>query len=921
METKEESPAISRKKAAQERRAAAKRERNRLQYQKNRQKRIEKVQERRREIRESTHQRKHTRRSVKEIAQKTRAQKVKEEARAKEQARRAKIREQTRERVRKHRERKQRQQEPEEQRPPGEGFKNRTSKKRRTDVVKAALPATPTKKAAVIKTIIESPRTRKILEDEGMVKTPSEEKQVNALKALATDISEGLQHVKRSGSNEKRAAFSAFKSLAFGRNVKKAKAKRSLSTLVNLNEKSISKAIQRREKILKGDVPSWIYTKRKVRKDAITEEDGKVIFNYWTKEASRPTGDKKDVVKQRTGKQQYVQHAKHVLEKTQTEAYLEFRELHPEVNVKPFFVKQAKERDRKSCLCRKHVEMQIVFTACMKFRKAALKNSDQSVPVPKTVTECVNLTLCPKQDGASYHNIKCLERGCTSCGVDAFDLLPEEKSEEGSVHWSRYEYISTGKFLPDGKEKKKISLIQKDTPPVQLFSYFKELLKVYPGHSFMARWQREQLDSLLDHLPLGHVVCVHDYSEGYTCRKQDEIQSEYFDVAKVSLHVTILYRHAVEAVDGVESTEEDPHTIKEHIFVISDDPGQDHDSVHRVQELINSYLTRDVKYNILKMHEFTDGCSAQYKSRHCLGDLSCSLADYGYLIQRNFFETSHAKGEQDAAGSHIKQKVSQAVLRRTATITNARSMHEFLLQSFSLPAASSFSSRANSVHLKRRIFFYVPASGEGAIQRNRPGRQFKTLKGIMKLHCVKTLPQQEKLLVRLRSCYCVNCVLEDQPNCLNKDWLDEWKEVSVPREAAPATTRQDTEIPVLDQDTASHIADLAVKGSTVAIAAVDDPVYDFYLLQVTSDGVQELDDDFTDDYSSHYYKGSEVLKGHFYLRDNIHDMTYTLDTKRVAAVFAATVRHICSDLQVKRRGRKPIYKLSLVQHEDIIASM
>ena len=91
--------------------------------------------------------------------------------------------------------------------------------------------------------------------------------------------------------------------------------------------------------------------------------------------ASRPTGDKKDVVKKHTGKQQYIQHAKHVLEKTQTEAYMEFKELHPEIqvkqrkfeNLKPVFVKQAKERDRKSCLCRKHVGTKMVFTACMKF--------------------------------------------------------------------------------------------------------------------------------------------------------------------------------------------------------------------------------------------------------------------------------------------------------------------------------------------------------------------------------------------------------------------------------------------------------------------------------------------------------------------------------------------------------------------------
>ena len=272
------------------------------------------------------------------------------------------------------------------------------------------------------------------------------------------------------------------------------------------------------------------------------------------------------MVKKRTGKQQYIQHAKHVLEKTQTEAYMEFMELHPEIqvkqrkfeNLKPFFVKQAKERDRKSCLCRKHVETKMVFTACMKFRKAAMINSDQSIPVPKTLTECVDLTLCAKGDGASYHAITCLERECTSCGVDSFALLPEEMSKEGSVRWSCYENVSTGKFLPDGQEKKKISLVQKETPPFQLFSYFKDLLKVYPSHSFMARWQREQLDNLLEHLPIGHVVCIHDYSEGYTCRKQDETQSEYFDVAKVSLHVSIVYRHAVEATDGVESTEEDP---------------------------------------------------------------------------------------------------------------------------------------------------------------------------------------------------------------------------------------------------------------------------------------------------------------------------------------------------------------------------
>jgi len=92
-------------------------------------------------------------------------------------------------------------------------------------------------------------------------------------------------------------------------------------------------------------------------------------------------------------------------------------------------------------------------------------------------------------------------------------------------------------------------------------------------------------------------------------------------------------------VDGEASTEDDPHLVKEHVFVISDDPVQDYDSVHKMQELIVNYLTNDLHYNTQMMHEFTDGCAAQYKSWHCIGDLSCSLADFGFTIQRSYFET------------------------------------------------------------------------------------------------------------------------------------------------------------------------------------------------------------------------------------------------------------------------------------------
>lgn len=573
-------------------------------------------------------------------------------------------------------------------------FKSWMAKKRAVDKSRKALLATPSKKVEVVEKLVQSPQTRKALQKKGLIKSPEEEKEMEALRAITTDLSNGIKHLKRNNKNEGRAAFGAMKSLAFGETVKEKRLTSTVSKLVSLDRRSVSRGIKRRFEVLKGDEPSWLLTKRKPRVDSLSEEVKNSVCLYWTFEASRPTGDKKDIIKKRIGPKLYIEHAKHVLEQTQSEAYFNFRAANPEVKIsqrkfeglKPYFVKGAKERDRMSCLCRKHEEGRIVFSECLKFRKNALNEySTLEIQVPASLNEAVEMTLCPKPEGSDFHRLSCIDRSCEECGTHLFKLLPEEQSEEGTTKWKRFDYVLTGKVTASGEPQKKIALVQRETCPKELFQYFFKLLEEYPYHQFMAIWQRKQLDELLENLPLGHVVSIHDYSESYSCRGQNEIQSQYFDVNKASLHITVLFRHA-SACDEKESTAEEPIIIKEHIFVISDDPVQDYDSVHHAQLLVGKYLTDDLKLNVTKLHEFTDGCAAQYKSRHCIGDLSCSLADFGFTIQRNFFETSHAKGEQDAAGSHVKQQASLAVVRGTATITNAKDLCDHLTSHFSKPA-------------------------------------------------------------------------------------------------------------------------------------------------------------------------------------------------------------------------------------------
>jgi len=144
----------------------------------------------------------------------------------------------------------------------------------------------------------------------------------------------------------------------------------------------------------------------------------------------------------------------------------------------------------------------------------------------------------------------------------------------------------------------------------------------------------------------------------------------------------------------------------------------------------NFKAIEESNYTIKKMHEFTEGRAGQYKSQHCYGDLSCSLATLGYTVQRNYFATSHAKGEQVAASSLVKQKATSAVLSRKVTLSNAKDISNFLKENFSEPAVSSFPARQKSVQLKRRVLFYLPSNGELSVAHNREAGRFCTVKGI-----------------------------------------------------------------------------------------------------------------------------------------------------------------------------------------------
>ena len=121
---------------------------------------------------------------------------------------------------------------------------------------------------------------------------------------------------------------------------------------------------------------------------------------------------------------------KYILEKTQTEVYQDFKRENPNIDIKqryfetckPFFVVPARIKDRNSCCCRKHVEIQMVFKRCMEYRRKF--NSDN---VYAHLSDMVDDSMCPLENDEDEHDMACINRSCTDCGTKKIVRIDHEK--------------------------------------------------------------------------------------------------------------------------------------------------------------------------------------------------------------------------------------------------------------------------------------------------------------------------------------------------------------------------------------------------------------------------------------------------------------------------------------------------------------
>ena len=135
--------------------------------------------------------------------------------------------------------------------------------------------------------------------------------------AVLEDAETALQATKTKRSNDDRAATHVGLSFLSGEKVNGGKLKSKVSRRLSINRKRLSNAYKHRAKTLRSEKSRWLFTERQTRSDSIPSEHRKLTYDFWSSPGiSRPTGNKKDVIRKRVAVRTYTCHANQVLEKT-----------------------------------------------------------------------------------------------------------------------------------------------------------------------------------------------------------------------------------------------------------------------------------------------------------------------------------------------------------------------------------------------------------------------------------------------------------------------------------------------------------------------------------------------------------------------------------------------------------------------------
>jgi hypothetical protein len=318
--------------------------------------------------------------------------------------------------------------------------------------------------------------------------------------------------------------------------------------------------------------------------------------------------------------------------------------------LRPFWVIKPKPKDRDTCRCIVHENVELMVDKLKQLR----------------IIESKDLEVLAAQICCDIKKKKCMYRECKACKEKVIHILEYEPSDETFYwHWEQKKEEYEDKVGDQTKKMiSKITMKDKQiTTKGKLVELFNKEMALICKHIFIMKHQFQELRKLKKDLEETEAVVHVDFSENFNCGYGSEVQAAHFGAShrQATLHTGVLY-----TIGGFEpfctisdSRRHDPAAIWAHI-----------------EPILNKLKEEYPKVEVL--HFKSDGPTTQYRNRTNMYLLSSRVHERGFRKATwNFTAAGHDKGAPDGVGGTIKC-TADVLISEGKDIPNARCLFDTL---------------------------------------------------------------------------------------------------------------------------------------------------------------------------------------------------------------------------------------------------
>lgn len=341
------------------------------------------------------------------------------------------------------------------------------------------------------------------------------------------------------------------------------------------------------------------------------------------------------------GKNQYikksgVRKAKRYLTDSLVNLFKKFKNDYPGVflsyssfcRLRPFWV-CFPQRNRDTCLCKTHTNMELLLSGLHKARVISERNASQLIK-----------SLC-----CNEYNLDCLGRLCNSCKSKTVTYL--KFSDSKTVVY--YQWVTRRENSKTFTSK--IKIIE---PAEVVLPKLEASLEKFMSHVRNITVQYNSFMYIKCNLKITEAIIHCDWSENYGLKYAKEIQSLHFGGSRqhVSLHTSVVY--ICDPLTGV---------IAPRSFCTVSQ------CLNHTTPAIWAHLQpllRYIKHNnphVNTIHFMSDGPTSQYRNKFTFFMISKLHEDYCGLecVTWNYSEAGHGKGAPDGVGGALKTAMDRVV--------------------------------------------------------------------------------------------------------------------------------------------------------------------------------------------------------------------------------------------------------------------